>query len=188
MYRAVALAVLRARLDPADESGVAGLARERPVRVVFDADLPRGYRVFAGNDEFGDELESNDVSRVVSIVAAFPSVRELLVARQREIAAAGPVVMAGRDIGTVVLPEAPVKIFLTASSDERVARRFAELNERGVPVAADELRAQMGERDRLDESRAVAPLRPAAGATVIDSSRLSVEDVVERIAALVGAA
>ena len=83
-----------------------------------------------------------------------------MVARQREIAAGGPVVMAGRDIGTVVLPDAPVKIYLTASPDARVARRFAELSERGAAVGAEELRAQMGERDRLDASRAVAPLGP----------------------------
>jgi cytidylate kinase len=188
MYRAVALAALRAGLDPGDEVAVEQLARERPVRVDFDAAHPRGFRVFAGPEEFGPELESNEVSRVVSQVAAYPRVRELMVERQRAIAAAGPVVMAGRDIGTVVLPAAPVKIFLTASSDARTARRFAELSRRGAEVAAEDVRAQLGERDRLDENRAVAPLRAAPGATVIDSSRLSVDEVVERIAALVAAA
>jgi cytidylate kinase len=188
MYRALALAVLRAGLDPDDEAAVEALARRRPIRVVFDASAPHGYRVFAGADEFGDELDGNEVSRIVSQVAAFPRVRELMVASQREIAARGPVVMAGRDIGTVVLPEAPVKIFLTASRDARVARRLSELSDRGAEIALDELRAQMSERDRLDETRAVAPLRAAPGAVVIDSSRLGVDEVVERIAALVAAA
>jgi cytidylate kinase len=188
MYRALALAVLRAGLDPGDESAVERLARLRPIRVVFEASAPHGYRVFAGADEFGDELDGNEVSRVVSQVAAHPRVRELMVASQREIAARGPVVMAGRDIGTVVLPAAPVKIFLTASRDARVARRLSELSGRGADIALDELRAQMSERDRLDENRAVAPLKAAPGAVVIDSSRLGVDEVVEQIAALVAAA
>jgi CMP/dCMP kinase len=188
MYRAVALAALRAGVDPADEAAVERLIRERPIRVVFDAAAPNGYRVFAGPDEFGDELEGNEVSRTVSTVSAFPRVRELLAARQREIAGAGPVVMAGRDIGTVVLPGAPVKVFLTASLEARVGRRLAELQGRGLEIPPAELRVQMGERDRLDESRAVAPLRAAPEATVIDSSELSVDEVVARIAALVAAA
>ena len=187
MYRAVALAALRSNLDIADTAAVERLAREKPVRVVFDSAASRGYRVFAGSEEFGDELESNEVNRIVSQVAAIPGVRALMVERQREIAAAGPVVMAGRDIGTVVLPEAPVKVYLTASRDARVERRLAELSERGTAIEAGELRTQMGERDRLDESRTVAPLRAAPDATIIDSSRLSVEQVVERIAALVAA-
>ncbi len=110
-----------------------------------------------------------------------------MVERQRAIAAAGPVVMAGRDIGTVVLPDAPVKVFLTASVDARVRRRLDELAALGHPVDEAELTRQMRERDRLDENRAVAPLRPAADATVIDSSALDVAQVVERIAGLVAA-
>jgi CMP/dCMP kinase len=188
MYRAVALAALRAGVDPADETAVERLVRERPIRVVFDAAAPNGYRVFAGSDQFGDELEGNEVSRTVSVVSAYPRVRELMAARQREIAEAGPVVMAGRDIGTVVLPDAPVKVFLTASLEARVARRLAELKGRGLEIPAGELRLQMGERDRLDETRAVAPLRAAPEATVIDSSGLSVEEVVMQIACLVAAA
>ena len=188
MYRAVALAALRAGVDPGDEAAVERLVRERPIRVVFDAAAPNGYRIFAGAEEFGDELEGNDVSRTVSLVSAFPGVRELMAARQREIAQAGPVVMAGRDIGTVVLPGAAVKVFLTASLDARVARRLAELKGRGLKIPLAELRLQMDERDRLDEGRAVAPLRAAPEATLIDSSALSDDEVVARIAALVAAA
>ena len=188
MYRALALAVLQAQLDPADEAAVERLAGERPVQVRFDSSAPRGYRVFAGDAEYGDELEGANVNRIVSQVAAYPGVRRLMVERQREIAAAGPVVMAGRDIGTVVLPDARVKVFLTASPGARVERRRAELQGRGTEIGADELGAQMGERDRLDENRAFAPLREAPGATVIDSSDLSAEQVVDRIAALVAAA
>jgi len=157
------------------------------VRVILDSGSPLGFRVFAGDVELGDELYGNDVSRIVSTVSAHPAIRALMVERQRAIAAEGPVIMAGRDIGTVVLPDAPHKIFLTAGVDERVARRLAELARRGTPVEAATLRAQIEERDRLDETRAVAPLRPAPDAVIVDSSGLSVAAVVERIARLVGA-
>jgi cytidylate kinase len=185
MYRALALVALEARRDAADEATMLELARERPIRVDLDSDASGGFRVFAGDTLLGDELYGNDVSQVVSIVAAHPAVRSLMVERQRAIAEAGPVVMAGRDIGTVVLPGAPVKIFLTASVDERVKRRLAELLERGNPVDRVTLRREIEERDRLDRDRAVAPLRAAVGAHEIDSSGMSVLDVVERIAGIV---
>ncbi len=187
MYRAIALEALRAGADASREEAMLELAAARPIRVEPDGALDRGFRVYAGPDELGEELYGNDVSRVVSAVSAHPAIRALMVERQRAIAAAGPVVMAGRDIGTVVLPDAPVKVFLTASVDARVRRRLEELAALGRPVDEAELTRQMRERDRLDENRAVAPLRPAADATVIDSSALDVAQVVERIAGLVAA-
>lgn len=185
MYRAVALTAQRAGVEAANAEAVLECTRRRPVRVVPDADAPLGFRVFAGELELGDELYANDVSRLVSVVAAQPAIRALMVERQRAIAAEGPVIMAGRDIGTVVLPDAPHKIFLTASVEERVARRRAELARRGTFVESATLRAEIEERDHLDESRAVAPLRPAPDAVVVDSSGTSVETVVDRIARLV---
>ena len=185
MYRAVALMALRATVDPHDEPAILALARRRPVRVVVDPEAPRGSHVFAGDEPLGEALYGNDVSRVVSLVAAYPGVRTLMVERQRAIAREGPVIMAGRDIGTVVLPEAGVKIFLTASVDERVERRLAELAARGSAPSRLELRAEIEERDRLDASRAVAPLRPASDAIEVDSSGSSIDAVVERIASIV---
>ncbi|MBD5655447.1 MAG: (d)CMP kinase [Candidatus Eremiobacteraeota bacterium] len=187
MYRAVALLALRAGVDPGDAESVLALACARPIRVTLDAAAPFGSRVYAGSDEFGAELHGNDVSRVVSLVSAHAALRQLMVERQRAIAAEGPVIMAGRDIGTVVLPDAPFKIFLTATVDERVERRLAELTERGVAVEPAVLRAQLQERDRLDETRDVAPLRAAADAVRIDSSAMTVEAVVDRIEGLVRA-
>jgi len=187
MYRAVAYTTEREGVDAGDPDAVLALARRRPVRVVLDADSPLGFRVYAGDVELGDELYGNDVSRIVSTVSAQPAIRALMVERQRAIAAEGPVIMAGRDIGTVVLPDAPHKIFLTASVGERVARRLAELARRGTVVAPATLRAEIEERDRLDETRAVAPLRPASDAVVVDSSGMTIDAVVERIARLVGA-
>jgi cytidylate kinase len=124
------------------------------------------------------------VSPVASLVAAHPEVRAEMVVRQRAIAREGAVVMAGRDIGTVVLPDAPLKIFLTASVEARVERRRAELHAQGVRVETPTLREQIVERDRLDANRPVAPLRAAADAIEIDSSDMSVSDVVEHIASL----
>jgi cytidylate kinase len=187
MYRAVALQTLQAGADPNDEAAVFRLAESRPVRAVLDRAAPAGFRIYAGQEELGPELYANEVSRAVSAVSAHPRIRELMVERQRAIASAGPVVMAGRDIGTVVLPDAPVKVFLTASVDARVERRRAELAARGTAVEGSELRRQIVERDRLDRSRQAAPLRRAAEALVIDSSEMSVEQVVEAIARLVQA-
>jgi len=185
MYRAVALAALEAHVDPADGTAVEALARAVPVGAAPDTSAALGFRIFAGTRELGQELYRNDVSRVVSIVAAHPALRALLVERQRAIAAEGPVIMAGRDIGTVVLPDAPLKVFLTASVAERVERRRAELAARGTLVDRDVLRAEILERDALDTTRATSPLRQARDAVEIDSTGLSVDDVVAKIAALV---
>ncbi len=187
MYRAVALLALRAQVDPRDAGGVEALARAEPVRAEPDPDASQGFRIFAGAQAFGDELYDNDVSRVVSVVASHPAVRALLVERQRAIAASQAVVMAGRDIGTVVLPDAALKIFLTASVAERVERRLAELAAHGTVVDRATLHAEIRDRDALDTSRASSPLRPARDAVEIDSTGLAVADVVAKIAALVRA-
>ncbi len=187
MYRAVAIVAILAGADPHDAAAVEVLARRDPVRAEPDPASDAGFRISAGGRVFGDELYGNDVSRVVSIVAAHPGVRGLLVERQRAIAAERTVVMAGRDIGTVVLPDAPHKIFLTASLPARVERRLRELAARGSVVDRDALHAQMAERDDLDTTRASSPLRPARDAVEIDSTVLTIEDVVARIATLVHA-
>jgi cytidylate kinase len=185
MYRALALAALRSGVDPGDEAALLWLARTHPIGVELDVDAPLGFRIRCGSTEMGQELFSVQVEEIVSTVAAQPAVRTEMVEQQREIASRGRVVMAGRDIGTVVLPDAPFKIFLTASVSARVARRAAELAAAGTPVDPAVLRGQIEERDRLDASRAVAPLRPAADAVVLDSSDLGEAEVVDRITALV---
>ena len=150
----------------------------------LDAHATHGFRIWAGDETLGDDLYRNDVSRIVSVIASHPAIRAAMVERQRAIATEARVIMAGRDIGTVVLPEAPLKIFLTASLDERVERRLAELAARGVEIGRSELRRELAERDRLDTTRTVAPLRPAAGAVEIDSTGETVDAIVERIATL----
>ncbi len=187
MYRAVALCALRAGIDPGEEAAVVDAITQRPVRVTLDPSEPDGFRVWSADVPFGNELYDNSVSRVVSLVAAHPRVRTAMVERQRSIAAENAVVMAGRDIGTVVLPDAPFKIYLTASVDERARRRSAELSERGASVEREELKAEIERRDLLDSTREASPLRAAADAIEIDSTGQTVEAVVERIAALVRA-
>jgi CMP/dCMP kinase len=187
MYRALALVALRAGIDLQSEHAILDLLRATPIRVALDPCAPLGYRISARGAELGADLFSPEVSAVVSVVAAQPLVRAEMVAQQRAVAAEGPVVMAGRDIGTVVLPAAKYKVFLTASVAARVVRRRAELQAAGVAVDPLALRAQIEERDRLDATRAVAPLRPAADAQIIDSTDLTAEQVVERIAARIEA-
>ncbi len=184
MYRAVAWLVLRAGTDPADEATTLRLLEAAPLTIEPDRAAPLGFRLLCGGVEPGQELFGPAVDGVVATVAAHPGVRAAMVEAQRAIAARGPVVMAGRDIGTVVLPDAPVKVFLTASAQARAARRSAELESTGGVVDRNAVVAALSERDRIDEGRAVAPLRPAQGATIIDSSDLSAADVADRIVAL----
>jgi cytidylate kinase len=184
MYRAAALAVLREGVEPAEEQRVLAALAKRPVLIEPDPGEVSGFRVLCGGEDAGAELYSEAVDGVVSIVAAHPLVRDEMVRIQRAIAARGTVVMAGRDIGTVVLPDAAVKVFLTATPEARAARRALELLADGAQIDAGRVRMALDERDRIDENRAVAPLTPAAGATVIDSSEIEPEEVVRRIVAL----
>ena len=187
MYRALAYLALEHNTDLDNEPALVRLGEAYPIRVALDIDAPSGYRIFAGGEELGAQLTDGHVTSSVSTVAAHPRVRELMVAAQRAVAAGGPVVMAGRDIGTVVLPEAPYKIFLTASLDERVKRRGEELAQSGVTVDGATLRQEIEERDYLDEHRATSPLRAAPDAVRIDSTGRSAEDVAKRIVQLVQA-
>ena len=188
MYRAVAYLALTNGVDLDNESGLLAMLAHHTIAIVPDATTNAGYRVELDARDTGDRLFDPDVAAAVSSVAALSGIRRELVARQRTIAAQGPVVMAGRDIGTVVLPDARYKFFLTASVDERARRRQAEFHERGLDVPFEEVRAQIAERDRLDSTRAASPLRAAADAITIDSTDLQPEDVVTRMRAIMAGA
>jgi len=168
MYRAAAYLALHygvdldnERGDPRADRAPSDPARPRRHR---ERGLPRGDR----RRRHRTKLFDPEVSSAVSTVAALPGVRTAMVSEQRAIADEGPVVMAGRDIGTVVLPDARFKFYLTASVEERADRRAKEFAERGLQVGIEEVREQIEERDRLDRNRAVAPLRPAEDAIRID--------------------
>jgi cytidylate kinase len=182
MYRTLAYLALQTQTEADSEGALVHLWDAANVHIELDANSPLGFRIAAAGREIDDRiLQSNEVTVIVSTVAAHPRVREAMVRSQREIAARGAVVMAGRDIGTVVLPFAQVKIFLTASVEARVARRRAQLLEAGVDVSVHQLAQEIEERDRLDRERAVSPLAPAPDAHVIDSSTIDANAVVEEI-------
>ncbi len=182
MYRALAYLALRTATDVDNGDALGRLSLSSPVEVTLDQSAPLGFRIAAGGHELDEkDLQSTEVTAIVSAVAAHPQVRAAMVEAQRRIAGAAPVVMAGRDIGSVVLPDAPVKIYLTASPAARVARRRAQLEESGIEVDPQRLGREIEERDRLDQTRAVSPLVPAAGAHVIDSSDIDADQVVDAI-------
>jgi len=186
MYRAVALAAwrrgIRAPLGLDDEATVVELAEQ--ARIEFRG-APEGPRVILDGEDVSDQLRRPEISHLASVVSAIPGVRRALVARQRELAAAGGGVVEGRDIGTVVFPEAPVKVFLTASPEVRARRRFEELRGKGVAVEWASVVEEQRRRDERDATRADSPLRPAADAVVLDTSAMSLAEVVEELEAIV---
>jgi CMP/dCMP kinase len=183
MYRAVAYLALTNGVDLDSEAALLAMLAHHAIEVITDTSRSAGYRVLIDGTDTGDRLFDPDVAAAVSTVAALPGIRAELVDRQRAIAAQGPVVMAGRDIGTVVLPDARYKFFLTASVDERARRRQAEFHDRGLDVPFEEVRAQIAERDRLDSTRAVSPLRAAPDAITIDSTEMQPGEVVAKMRA-----
>lgn len=185
MYRAVARLVLQEGIDPARPGGDAAVARLAEAADIALRPAPGGSRVEVDGEDVTASLREPAVSEAVSYVAANPAVRARLAALQRDMARRGGVVMDGRDIGTVVLPFADVKIFLTASTEERARRRFAEAVEAGYKLSLDEVRRNIEQRDAIDSTRAVAPLRKAEDAVEIDSTSKTVEEVVEEILHLV---
>jgi len=189
MYRALAYLALQTRTDADNEGALARLWESSHVAITLDTKSDLGFRIVAGGREIGESiLQSNEVTAIVSTIAAHPRVREAMVRSQREIADEGSVVMAGRDIGTVVLPNARVKIFLTASVQARVERRRAQLMAAGVDVSAHQLAQEIEERDRLDRERTASPLVAAPDAHVVDSSVMTAQQVVDEIATIVARA
>lgn len=180
MYRALTLKAQELGIDLDDEGALTALARKSEVRL--DGSGPGGQGgVFLDGREVTAAIRSPEVSQGVSLVARVAGVREALVAMQRRMAAQGGVVMDGRDIGTVVLPDAEFKFFLTASLSERARRRAGDLLAQGYGADLPVVEADVARRDRLDSERAVSPLRQAPGAEVLDTTALGVEDVVSRI-------
>lgn len=183
MYRIVTLAVLRSGVDPADAHAVAAVVGDVDLAVGFDPDVDRSY---LSGEDVSAEIRGDRVTKAVSAVSAVPAVRAQLVARQRELAdGPGSVVVEGRDIGTVVLPDAQVKVYLTASAEERARRRTEQNRAGGLPADYDAVLADVRRRDHLDSTRAVSPLRAADDAIVVDSSDMTEEQVVDHLRTLV---
>lgn len=186
MYRAVTWVALERGIDVHDEAAITALAQEIDIEVTRPTvEDGRQYTVYADGQDITWQIRRPEVAAHVSIVASYPGVRQALTAQQRRIGQRGHVVMVGRDIGTVVLPEADLKIFLDASLEERARRRYRELLARGEEVDYEEVLAIMRRRDKLDSEREAAPLRPAEDAVIIDTTNLTVEEVLRKVEELI---
>merc|ERR1712137_1415547 len=180
IYRVLAVAALHHDLPCDDEECVVPLATGLDVSFETNGDTTR---IILEGEDVTDDIRTEEVGAVASKVAALPRVREALLRRQRAFQQDPGLVADGRDMGTVVFPEAPVKIFLTASAEERAQRRYSQLKDAGVDVNIDALLKEIRVRDERDMNRAAAPLKPADDAQVIDSTGLSIEEVLVRVMA-----
>jgi cytidylate kinase len=179
MYRAVTLKALRSTLDPHNEKAVARLAEAAEIKFVEQLEKPQ--RVMLDGEDVSGEIRSADVTSNVSLVSSYEAVREAMVRRQRELADGGGVVLEGRDIGSVVLPCANVKIYLDASIDVRANRRCKEIQQGGGSADEESVRQSIEERDRFDTTREVSPLTIPFGAKIIDTSKLSIDEQVKEV-------
>lgn len=182
LYRVTGQACVIEGVSWDDHAAVAEVARH--LQVAFETDASGEVKVRYRGEDISRIIRTEEGGRGASTVAAIPAVREALLARQREICRAPGLVADGRDMGTVVFPEAPLKIFLTASAEERARRRYLQLLEKGEDVSLPRLLEDIEERDARDQNRAVAPLVPAEDAVVIDSSRLPIDEVFDRVMAI----
>jgi cytidylate kinase len=186
MYRAVTWAAIARGIAVKDEARVSVLAEQLRIDVIRPTvDDGRQYTVLADGQDVTWEIRRPEVNGGVSPVSAYPGVRAALTVQQRRIGRQGRIVMVGRDIGTVVLPDADLKIYLDATVEERAGRRYREDVARGEPAEFDLVLASVRRRDEIDSGRALAPLCAAVDAVVIDTTELGVEQVIERVLALV---
>jgi cytidylate kinase len=181
MYRAVALWAMRQKADASD------MYRMEQLAIAADIELPPGQHVLLNGEDVTAGIRTAEVGKQASVVAAIPGVRRALVEKQRALGARTSVIMEGRDIGSVVFPEADVKIFLDADPLERVNRRVRDFRDQGEAVAAEAIADQIRERDQRDRTRAEAPLTQAPDAIYIDSTGLSLDAVEEEILKVVRA-
>lgn len=186
MYRAITWLALKQGLEISDEAAITQLAESTPIDVrAPSVEDGRAYDVILDTQDITWEIRSAEVEAHVSPVSAYAGVRKALSAQQRRIGMRGEVVMVGRDIGTVVLPNADIKIYLDASVEERARRRYEELRQRGEPADYEAILQAMRRRDQIDSNRQVAPLRAAEDAFILCSDGLDIEQVLERALALV---
>jgi cytidylate kinase len=180
MYRALTFLALKHGIDLEDEAALTRLAESAD----FDLGQPTESEIAtitAEGEDITGRLRIPEVDRGVSLVSRIPAVRRAMVERQRALAREGKIIMLGRDIGTVVLPDAPVKVYLDASAGERARRRYLELKDGGNERPFEEIREELLRRDEMDTNRHASPLRPAPDAVVIDTDNLTLEQVIDRV-------
>ncbi|HUT71800.1 MAG TPA: (d)CMP kinase [Desulfatiglandales bacterium] len=178
MYRVVALALKRVGLPLSDEAAVTKICDNLDIRFVPEGDT---NRVYMGDEDASEAIREPDMDLFASDVSKLDVVRKAMTTFQRKIASQGPLVAEGRDMGTVVFPKAKHKFYVDATMEVRVERRFQERKNRGEPISREEVREDLIKRDRQDMNRSLAPLKPAVDAVIIDSSGLSLDQVVEQI-------
>lgn len=178
MYRAVALKVLREKIDPHDEEKVVEIAG----KVNIEQKLENGeIHTYLDGEDVSTAIRTPEVNNTVSIISAYPGVRKKMVELQRKLAKAGGVVLEGRDIGTVVLPDADLKVYMIASLEERARRRLKELKEKGMDVSLEDVKQEILMRDEMDSKREYSPLKIPEDAFILDTTNLTVEEQVEKI-------
>ena len=178
LYRTIGLFVKSKNIDPKDAEGVSNILSEISIEVKYENGAQVNY---LNGVNHGDAIRTPEMSMYASHVSAIPAVRTFLLETQKQIARTNSVIMDGRDIGTVILPNADVKIFLTASPEERAMRRYKELCAKGQDVRYEDVLAEMNERDNQDSSRAIAPAKPAEDAILFDNSGFTFEESVAAI-------
>jgi len=181
IYRVLAQAALKHQLNLSDEAAIGKLAEALDVRFSIANDE---LKVMLEGEDVSLTIRSEQAGNAASKVAALPAVRAALLQRQRDFRQLPGLVTDGRDMGTVVFPDAPFKVFLTASAEERAQRRYKQLKQKGIESNLSDLIAEISERDRRDSEREVAPLRPAEGSLILDSTQLGIDAVYEQVRAL----
>lgn len=183
LYRAIGVYALRNGIDTKDAEGVGAVLKDINVELKF---VDGVQKVFLCGEDVSVDIRTPEASMAASNVSAIPSVRAFLLDLQRDIAKKNNCLMDGRDIGTVVLPDAQIKIFMTADVEERAMRRYKELQEKGINDSYEQVLTEMKERDYQDSNRPIAPLKPAEDSVIFDSTGHTLEQSVEELSALIG--
>ncbi len=184
MYRALTLEIINQQININDAEEVVGVAAKVEV-ILISSD--KGPRTVLNGKDVSEEIRLPRIARVISKISAYKGVRDIMKMRQRELARKGGVVMDGRDIGSVVLPNADVKIFMEASIDERTRRRAKEMSEKEIDIDMERVREEIVHRDTIDTTRDVAPLKPTKDAYILDTSNLSINEQVNRVMDIINA-
>jgi len=178
MYRAITLKTLRSGISVMDEKKVTEIALNSEIKQKL---INEEVHTYLDGEDVSEEIRSPEIDKFVSIVSTYPGVRRKLVQIQREMAGKGGVILEGRDIGTVVLPDADIKVFMTASLEERAKRRLKELREKGIKSDLEKIKEKLKKRDYIDSTREDSPLKIAEDAIIVDTTNLSIEEQVEII-------
>jgi cytidylate kinase len=178
MYRALTLEVIKRQVSEKDETEVVNIARDALIQLLPDKEGPR---TLLNHKDVSDEIRLPEVTRIISVISAYKEVREIMTNKQRALAKNGGVVMDGRDIGTVVLPDADIKIYMDAGLDNRTDRRLKELKKKNISVQRDRIKEEIIQRDFIDSTRDVAPLKPADDAIIIDTSNLTIDEQIQKV-------